>query len=47
LHRHRADKRTWKLHSYGGTKRFTEGAIEVVPIDALLAELPERLNRRT
>jgi len=33
--------------AYGGTKRFTEGAIEVVPIDALLAELPERLDRRT
>lgn len=29
--------------AYGGTKRFTEGAIEVVPIDALLAELPARL----
>jgi predicted AAA+ superfamily ATPase len=29
--------------AYGGTKRFTEGAIEVVPIDMLLAELPERL----
>jgi hypothetical protein len=29
--------------AYGGTKRFTEGAIEVVPIDARLAELPERL----
>jgi hypothetical protein len=28
---------------YGGTKRFIEGAIEVVPIDALLAELPARL----
>jgi hypothetical protein len=29
--------------AYGGTKRFTEGAIEVVPIDVLLAELPARL----
>lgn len=28
--------------AYSGTKRFTEGAIEVVPIDALLTELPER-----
>ncbi|HEX7835972.1 MAG TPA: DUF4143 domain-containing protein [Kofleriaceae bacterium] len=32
--------------AYGGTKRFTEGAIEVVPFDALLAELPERLASR-
>lgn len=32
--------------AYGGTKRFTEGAIEVMPIDTLLAELPERLARR-
>jgi uncharacterized protein len=29
--------------AYSGTKRFTEGAIEVVPIDALLAELRGRL----
>jgi uncharacterized protein len=28
---------------YGGAKRFTEGAIDVVPIEHLLAELPERL----
>jgi predicted AAA+ superfamily ATPase len=33
--------------AYGGTKRFTEGDIEVVPFDALLAELPERLGRRS
>ena len=33
--------------AYGGTKRFTEGAIEIVPIDALLAQLPERLSRTT
>jgi hypothetical protein len=32
--------------AYGGTKRFTEGAIEVVPIDELLAEIPERLAAR-
>jgi predicted AAA+ superfamily ATPase len=29
--------------AYGGTKRFIEGAIEVVPIAELIAELPERL----
>jgi predicted AAA+ superfamily ATPase len=28
---------------YSGTKRFTEGAIEIVPIEALLGELPDRL----
>jgi len=29
--------------TYSGTKRFTEGAIEVIPLDQLLAELPDRL----
>jgi hypothetical protein len=29
--------------AYGGTKRFTHGSIDVAPIDALLAELRERL----
>jgi len=33
--------------AYGGTKRFTEGDIEVVPFDMLLAELPDRLVSRT
>jgi hypothetical protein len=33
--------------AYGGTKRFTEGAIEVAPFDALLAESLERLGGRT
>jgi predicted AAA+ superfamily ATPase len=28
---------------YSGTKRFTEGAIEVIPLATLLAELPDRL----
>jgi predicted AAA+ superfamily ATPase len=30
--------------AYGGTKRFTEGSIDVVPLGELLAELPERLR---
>ena len=30
--------------AYSGTKRFTEGGIEVIPIDQLLAELPDRLS---
>jgi predicted AAA+ superfamily ATPase len=29
--------------AYSGTKRFTEGVIEVVPLAELLAELPDRL----
>jgi predicted AAA+ superfamily ATPase len=28
---------------YSGTKRFTEGAIEVIPLGELLSELPDRL----
>lgn len=29
--------------AYSGTKRFTEGAIDVIPLEQLLAELPDRL----
>jgi len=29
--------------AYSGTKRYTEGAIEIVPLDQWLAELPARL----
>ena len=32
--------------AYGGTKRFSEGAIEVVPLDVLLGELPQRLDSK-
>jgi hypothetical protein len=29
--------------AYGGTKRFTEDGIEVIPLGDLLLELPDRL----
>ena len=40
----RADNPTARCTlAYSGTKRYTEGAIEIVPLDQLLAELPARL----